>query len=45
LLPVPGSENPWHQVSSPRNSRGTMVAASSGRAKSIMVGASTSVIE
>ena len=30
LLPVSGSENPWHQVSSPRSSRGTMVAASSG---------------
>ena len=30
LLPVPGSEKPWHQVSSPRSSRGTMVAASSG---------------
>ena len=32
LLPVPGSEKPWHQVSSPRSSRGTMVAASSGGA-------------
>ncbi len=32
LLPVPGSEKPWHQVSSPRNSRGTMVAASAGAA-------------
>ena len=32
LLPVPGSEKPWHQVSSPRRSRGTMVAASSGDA-------------
>ena len=31
LLPVPGSENPWHQVSSPRSSRGTIAAASSGR--------------
>ncbi len=30
LLPVPGSEKPWHQVSSPRSNRGTMVAASSG---------------
>ena len=30
LLPVPGSEKPWHQVSSPRSSRGTMAAASSG---------------
>ncbi len=28
LLPVPGSENPWHQISSPRRSRGTMAAAS-----------------
>jgi hypothetical protein len=45
LLPVSGSENPWHQVSSPRRRRGTMAAASSGGAKSIMVGASTSVIE
>ncbi len=32
LLPVPGSEKPWHQVSSPRSSRGTMSAASSGAA-------------
>jgi hypothetical protein len=32
LLPVPGSEKPWHHVSSPRSSRGTIVAASSGRA-------------
>jgi hypothetical protein len=45
LLPVPGSENPWHHVSSPRSSRGTMAPARSGRAKSIIVGASTSVIE
>ena len=30
--PVPGSENPWHHVSSPRSSRGTIVAASSGDA-------------
>ena len=32
LLPVPGSEKPWHQVSSPRSSRGTMPAASAGAA-------------
>ncbi len=32
LLPVPGSENPWHQVSSPRRRAGTMAAASSGAA-------------
>ncbi len=32
LLPVPGSENPWHHVSSPRSSSGTMAAASSGAA-------------
>ena len=43
LLPVPGSEKPWHHVSSPRSSRGTISAASSGGAKSIIVGASTSV--
>ena len=32
LLPVPGSEKPWHQVSAPLSSRGTMAAASSGAA-------------
>ncbi len=32
LLPVPGSEKPWHHVSSPRSSRGTMSAASPGAA-------------
>ena len=32
LLPVPGSEKPWHQVSSPRSRRGTISAARSGRA-------------
>ena len=32
LLPVPGSENPWHQISSPRSRRGTMAAASSAGA-------------
>ena len=32
LLPVPGSENPWHQVSSPRSRAGTTAAASSGAA-------------
>ena len=45
LLPVPGSEKPWHQVSSPLSSRGTMAPASSGGAKSIIVGASTSGME
>ena len=33
LLPVPGSEKPWHQVSSPRSKRGTLAAARSGDAK------------
>ena len=42
LLPVPGSEKPWHQVSSPLSNRGTMSAARAGGAKSIIVGASTS---
>ena len=32
LLPVPGSENPWHHTSSPASSRGTMVSASPGGA-------------
>ena len=32
LLPVPGSEKPWHQISSPRSRRGTMSAASAGGA-------------
>ncbi len=32
LLPVPGSENPWHQISSPRSRRGTMSAARSSGA-------------
>jgi hypothetical protein len=32
LLPVPGSEKPWHHVSSPRNRRGTISAANSGGA-------------
>ena len=45
LLPVPGSEKPWHQISSPDRSRGTMAAASAAGAKSIMVGASTSGME
>ena len=45
LLPVPGSEKPWHHISSPRSNLGTISAASSGGAKSIMVGANTSVIE
>ncbi len=45
LLPVPGSEKPWHHVSSPLSRRGTMSAASAGGAKSIIVGASTSAME
>ena len=45
LLPVPGSEMPWHQVSSPRSIPGTISAANGAGAKSIIVGASTSVIE
>ncbi len=32
LLPVPGSEKPWHQISSPRSRRGTISAARSGGA-------------
>ena len=44
-LPVDGSENPWHQISSPESSSGTTSAASSGGAKSISVGASTSISE
>ncbi len=32
LLPVLGSEKPWHQVSSPRSRRGTISAASAGGA-------------
>ena len=32
LLPVPGSENPWHQISSPRSNRGTISAASASGA-------------
>ena len=45
LLPVPGSENPWHQTSSPRSSRGTIAADSSGAPKVITDGPSTSGIE
>jgi hypothetical protein len=45
LDPVPGSEKPWHHVSSPRSRRGTMAAASPGGAKSIIVGARTSCME
>jgi hypothetical protein len=44
-LPDSGSENPWHQTSSPESSRGTNSAASSDGAKSISVGASTSTSE
>ncbi len=32
LLPVSGSEKPWHHVSSPRSRAGTMAAASAGSA-------------
>ena len=32
LLPASGSEKPWHQVSSPRSSRGTMTSAKSAGA-------------
>jgi hypothetical protein len=45
LLPVPGSENPWHQTSSPRSNGGTIAADSSGRANVITEGPSTSGIE
>ena len=45
LLPVPGSEKPWHHVSWPLSNLGTISAASAGGAKSIMVGASTSLME
>ena len=31
-LPEPGSENPWHHCSRPDSSRGTISAASDGRA-------------
>ena len=44
-LPVPGSEKPWHHISAPDSRRGTTSAASSGGAKSISVGASTSTSE
>ena len=44
-LPVPGSEKPWHHSSAPESSRGTTSAASSGGAKSMTVGASTSISE
>ena len=44
-LPVPGSEKPWHQISAPESRRGTTSAASSGGAKSMRVGASTSISE
>ena len=45
LLPVPGSENPWHHISSPRSSGGIIAADSSGGAKSMTDGPSTSGIE
>ncbi len=41
---MPGSENPWHHTSSPRNNGGTISAASSG-ANVITDGPSTSGIE
>ena len=44
-LPESGSENPWHQSSAPESRRGTTSAASSGGAKSMSVGASTSIKE
>ena len=44
-LPESGSENPWHQSSAPESRRGTTSAASSGGAKSMSVGASTSINE
>ena len=44
-LPVPGSENPWHHISAPESRRGTTSAASAGGAKSMSVGASTSMSE
>ena len=44
-LPVPGSEKPWHHISAPESRRGTTSAASSGGAKSMSVGASTSISE
>jgi hypothetical protein len=42
LLPVPGSENPWHHTSSPRSSGGIMAADSSGGANVTNDGPSTS---
>ncbi len=44
-LPVPGSEKPWHHISAPESRRGTTSAASPGGAKSMSVGASTSISE
>ena len=44
-LPVPGSEKPWHHISAPESRRGTTSAASAGGAKSMSVGASTSMSE
>jgi hypothetical protein len=45
LLPVSGSENPWHQTSSPRSSGGTIAADRAGAANVITDGPSTSGIE
>ncbi len=44
-LPASGSENPWHQLSSPRSIGGTTSAASAGAACSMTAGPRTSVIE
>ena len=45
LLPVSGSENPWHHTSSPRSSGGSIAADSSGGANVMTDGPSTSGIE
>ena len=44
-LPASGSENPWHQNSSPRRSRGKISSISSGRPNSAAAGPSTSCID
>ena len=45
LLPVPGSENPWHQTSSPRSSGGSICGGQLGLANVMTDGPSTSGIE
>ena len=45
LLPVPGSEKPWHHTSSPRSNGGNIAADNSGGANVITDGPSTSGIE